>query len=112
MTRVQMPSNAAPIYFTAACLRSSAEPTGVVAGILQILQQNNVVVSSCDSPSEAARLGAIDTCEVLVAEVSDADALVASEIFYALHKLRIPVICLSPAAARSEKKFSRLRMNN
>ena len=42
----------------------------------------------------AARLHALDGAELLVAEVSDADAGVGAEVMYALHNVRIPVLCV------------------
>ena len=42
----------------------------------------------------ARRLSAIDGAELVVAEISEADATVAAEVMYALHRRRVPTLCL------------------
>ena len=42
----------------------------------------------------AQRLRAIDDAELVVAELSCADALTGAEVMYALHRRRVPVLCM------------------
>jgi len=45
------------------------------------------------------RLAAIDEADLVVAEVSDADAAVGAEVVYALHRRRCPTLCLCKRGA-------------
>jgi dTMP kinase len=99
--------NWSPIYLTTA-----ADP-GALSRIQSTLQEcsGSTVVTAAASEkaarselgaaeAEAAgvrtstRLRAIDAAELVVAEVSGADATIGAEVMYALHTRRVPVLCL------------------
>lgn len=97
---------AGPIYFTAAACFASSSST-LLARLLARLQQYGSLASAGASQAmiEAAgcaeRLKWIDDAELVVAEVTDADSAVGAEVMYALHKRRVPTLCLVKRAAAS-----------
>ena len=92
-----MPTLGTKIYWTAACASSRTE---LLARLLERLHEHGAVLG--DMPANnlaedgrgARRQGWLDEAELVVAEVSGASADVGAEVFYALHKCRVPTLCL------------------
>tara|TARA_B110001452_G_scaffold249905_1_gene237767 strand:- start:4158 stop:5246 length:1089 start_codon:yes stop_codon:yes gene_type:complete len=98
-----MPTIGTKIYWTAACASSRTE---LLARLLERLQTHGAVFG--DVPANnvaedglgARRQGWLDEAEIVVAEVSGASADVGAEVFYALHKRRVPTLCLVERGTR------------
>jgi len=73
-----------PIYFT----KPAAEPVDVLGK--RLAQYGPVRVGNGD----AEWMSSLDGSEALVADISGSDTTVGAEVAYALHKCRIPVLCL------------------
>ena len=54
----------------------------------------------------ARRLAAIDDAQLVVADVSEADATVGAELMYALHHRRCPTLCLSRKGSAAGGSFT------
>ena len=112
MSRAATPKlSTGPVYLVAASLAPSTSPLltrlraalGVHVGEPQVLTADSIDAAACTELGEAEarsgaagerRLRAIDESALVVAELSDADASVGAEVMYALHKRRVPVLCL------------------
>ena len=90
---------ATKIYFTACASSRQA----LLSRLLARLQEHGTVLSDVPAivgePVEAngaslRRQAWMDECELAVAEISDTSADVGAEVFYALHKRRVPTLCL------------------
>ena len=104
--RASTPVLVGPIYLTMA---SMTEQTDLVTRLLGSLEQCGVasVTTSANvaalarkqageeaGAAAAGQLQAIDNAEMVIADVSDADAEVGAAVTYALHKRRVPTLAL------------------
>ena len=107
MCRSSTPTMAGPIYFALAIdgdcgaelgphllnvLRECGG--GVVSSSVQLEKTARAEVGSEAGAASALRLKAIDAAELVVADVSGADATIGGEVMYALHRRRVPTLCL------------------
>ena len=95
-----------PIYFStgaqpdALCARLETrigEHCGgavVTSGKVEAAAVKEVGAADAVAAAAAQRLKTIDASDLVVAECSGADATVGAEVMYALHRRRIPVLCL------------------
>jgi len=60
----------------------------------RLVREEVGVADAVGGAAAARRLSAIDGAELVVAEISEADATVAAEVMYALHRRRVPTLCL------------------
>ena len=67
-----------------------------VSSALAIEQTAAAELGAAEATSACAalRLRAIDEAELVVADLSGADATVGAEVMYALHRRRVPILCL------------------
>ena len=92
-SRSNTPTVTGPFYITA------AHCADVVSRLHEQLASCGAEVSRVDpSQPEACgldrRFAMIDSCRLVIAEVSEADASVGAELAYAIHSRRIPTLCL------------------
>jgi dTMP kinase len=115
LSRTSTPSVAGPIYLVAAAVGGGPLLQSRLAAQLQDCAGGAVLTASsilaavrADVGEEigvagARRLAAIDAAELVVADVSDADATVGAEVSYALFRRRCLTLCLcrrgSPGSA-------------
>lgn len=104
--RSTTPSLSGPIYLVVATISDGSDVQPRLVTQLQECSGGAVVTSSAVEAAVrsevgeevgaavARRLAAIDEAELVVAEISDADALVSAEVMYALHRRRCPTLCL------------------
>ena len=91
---------ATKIYWTTAACATSRQT--LLAQLLSRLERHGTVLSDLKNNAELAEAGSasqrrqgwMDDCSLVVAEISDASADVGAEISYALHRRRVPTLCL------------------
>jgi len=67
---------------------------GVVSSSVQLEKTARAEVGTEAGAASGLRLKAIDASELVVADVSGADATIGGEVMYALHRRRVPTLCL------------------
>jgi hypothetical protein len=95
-----MTSLATKIYWTTAACATSRQ--SLLTQLLSRLEKHGTVLSDLKNNAEPAEAGSssqrrqgwMDDCSLVVAEISDASADVGAEIAYALHRRRVPTLCL------------------
>eukprot|EP00320_Phaeocystis_rex_P019098 CAMPEP_0119061082 /NCGR_PEP_ID=MMETSP1178-20130426/4932_1 /TAXON_ID=33656 /ORGANISM="unid sp, Strain CCMP2000" /LENGTH=366 /DNA_ID=CAMNT_0007042251 /DNA_START=32 /DNA_END=1132 /DNA_ORIENTATION=- len=94
-------SLATKIYWTTAACTSSRQ--ALLSRLLSRLEEHGTVL--CDQPTKEENAPAtgsacerrqawMDDCSLAVAEISEASADVGAEVSYALHRRRVPTLCL------------------
>ena len=91
---------ATKIYWTTAACATSRQ--ALLTQLLSRLERHGTVLSDLKNNAELAeartasqrRQGWMDDCSLVVAEISDASADLGAEIAYALHRRRVPTLCL------------------
>ena len=106
LSRATTPSVANPIYFVAAAVGEGSLLQSRLVAQLQDCADSAVTTASSilaavraevgeeTGVAGARRLAAIDAAELVVADVSDADATVGAEVSYALFRRRCLTLCL------------------
>ena len=106
--RSTTPSLAGPVYLVAACSASVDLLSRLRAALTVHCGDSLVSADALESAvskevgeaearagvAASRRLRAIDTAELVVADVTHADATVGAEVCYALHTRRVPTLCL------------------
>ncbi len=106
LSRAATPAVAGPIYLVAAAVGEGPELQSRLLAQLQKCAGGAVTTASsveaavrAEVGEEASavatqRLAAIDAADIVVADVSDADATIGAEVSYALHRRRCLTLCL------------------